>query len=53
MPIKSTITIVAFCGSQLVEVRHPSEDILPLWMYVEEEILGIESSFGGNLLINR
>ena len=51
MPIKSTITRVAFCGIQLVEVRHPAEDILPLWMYVEEEIVGIESSFGGNLLI--
>ena len=51
MPIKSTITRVAFCGIQLVEVRHPAEDILPLWIYVEEEIVGIESSFGGNRLI--
>jgi hypothetical protein len=51
MPIKSTISRVAFCGIQLVQVRQPAEDILPLWMYVEEEIVGIESSFGGNRLI--
>ena len=51
MPIKSTILRVAFCGIQLLQVRHPAEDILPLWVYVEEEIVGIESSFGGNRLI--
>jgi hypothetical protein len=34
--------VTTFCGIQLVEARHPAEDILPLWMYVEEEIVGID-----------